>query len=41
MNYFKYFMNGSNIGIVTLFFRPGEIIIEYEESTAEIKGKRK
>lgn len=34
-------MNGSNNGMVTLFLKPGEITIEYEESIAEIKGKMK
>ena len=34
-------MKGSNMGIVEPFFRPGEIVIEYEDRQADTMGKMK
>lgn len=34
-------MNGYIIGITFAFFKPGEMIMEYEEKTAETIGKMK
>lgn len=39
--YFKYLTKGSINGMTLAFFKPGEIIIEYEDRNAEINGNMK
>lgn len=39
--YFKYLTKGSINGMTLAFFKPGEIIMEYEDRNAEINGNMK